>query len=96
MRRVHLFELEDQPWFPKSIRDAGTDFLRFVAEVANPYRSVVPRLRKAPIATGSQSIVDLCSVGAGPIVAIQKDLAGSGCEILVTMTCCTFLRNRSR
>ena len=86
MRRVHLFELEDQPWFPKSIRDAGTDLLRFVAEVAKPYRSVVPRPRKALIATGSQSIVDLCSGGAGPIVAIQKELAGSGCEILVTMT----------
>lgn len=86
MRRVHLFELEDQTWFPKTIRDAGTDFLRFVAEVAKPYRAVFPRLRKALIASGSQNILDLCSGGAGPIVAIQNDLAGSGCEILVTMT----------
>lgn len=86
MSRVHLFELEDQPWFPKAIRDAGTDFLRFVAEVAKPYRPVVPRLHRALTATGSQSILDLCSGGAGPIVAIQEELAGSGFEIPVTMT----------
>ena len=86
MRRVHLFELEDQSWFPDSIRDAGTDFLRFVAEVAKPYKSVVPRLRKAIAATESQGILDLCSGGAGPILAIQEELAGIGCEIPFTMT----------
>ena len=86
MRRVHLFELEDQSWFPKSIRDAGTDFLRFVAEVARPYKKIVPRLRNALTATGSQGILDLCSGGAGPIVAIQEELADSGYEIPVTMT----------
>lgn len=86
MRRIHLFELEDQPWFPKTIRDAGTDFLRFVAEVVKPYSPVVPRLRRAITATGSDSILDLCSGGAGPILAIQEELAAGGLEIPVTIT----------
>jgi hypothetical protein len=30
MQRIHLFELEDFSWFPKPIRDGGTDVLDFV------------------------------------------------------------------
>ena len=86
MRRVHLFELEDQSWFPKAVRDVGTDFMRFVAEVAQPYRAIIPRLRRALASTGSHSILDLCSGGAGPIVAIQDQLAARGCKVPVTLT----------
>ena len=35
MNRVHLFELEDQPWFPRVFRDAGTAYLEFAARVAS-------------------------------------------------------------
>ena len=83
---MHLFELEDQTWFPKAIRDAGTDFMRFVAEVAKLYGSVVPRLGRALTATGSQEILDLCSGGAGPVISIRDALAASGCTVPVTLT----------
>ena len=86
MRRFHLFELEDQSWLPKSIRDAGTDYMRFVAEVAKPYRAMVPRLQRALESMGSPEILDLCSGGAGPIVAIQDQLADVGCKVPVTLT----------
>ena len=43
MGRIHLFELEDQTWFPKPIRDAGTDFLRFMTEAGNSYGPIVSR-----------------------------------------------------
>ncbi len=86
MRRLHLFELEDQSWFPESIRDVGTDYMRFVAEVAKPYRAMVPRLQRALASTGSAGILDLCSGGAGPIVAIQDELAAGGCKVPVTLT----------
>jgi hypothetical protein len=29
MRRMHLFEIEDQSWCPRAVRDAMTDYLRF-------------------------------------------------------------------
>ncbi len=84
--RLHLFELEDQSWFPRTIRDAGTDFMRFVAEVAKPYATVVPRLGRAITATGSKAILDLCSGGAGPVIAIGDALAARGCQLPVTLT----------
>ena len=37
MARMQLFELEDMPWLPASLRDAGTDFLRTLMALAKPY-----------------------------------------------------------
>ena len=86
MGRVHLFELEDQSWFPNPIRDAGTDFMRFMADAANPYRPIVPRLRQALADTGSREILDLCSGAAGPIIGIREQLAAAGCPVSITLT----------
>ena len=86
MRRIHLFELEDQSWFPKSIRDAGTDFMRVFAEVVKPYRAVVPRLRRAISRSGSQEILDLCSGGSGPVIFIRQELAADGVAVPATLT----------
>ena len=33
MRCMHLFELEDQPWFPATLRDAGTGYISAVDEI---------------------------------------------------------------
>ena len=57
--RIHLFELEDQRWFPDAIRDAGTDFIRFVAEIWNPYKPIIQLLSRALDETGSRKILDL-------------------------------------
>jgi hypothetical protein len=84
--RLHLFELEDQSWFPRVIPDAGTDFMRFVAEVAKSYGTVVARLERALGTTGSQEILDLCSGGAGPVMAIRDALAAGGNQVPVTLT----------
>ena len=86
MGRLHLFELEDQSWFPRTIRDAGTDFMRFFAEVVNPYRPVIPRLQRALTESRSSRILDLCSGGSGPVVDIRGQLASNGCEVPVTLT----------
>ena len=86
MRRIHLFELEDQSWFPRAIRDAGTDLMCFFAEFVNPYRAVVPRLRRAMATTGSDGILDLCSGGSGPVVTIHQELAATGVAVPATLT----------
>jgi len=86
VRRIHLFELEDQTWFPAQIRDAGTDFVRFISDVGNPYLSIVPRLKDVLIKTDSQEILDLCSGGGGPLVGIREQLVAAGCEVSVTLT----------
>ena len=47
MKRLHLFEIEDQRWLPASIRDAGTDHLGFMLESTKVYRPIIPKLRDA-------------------------------------------------
>ena len=34
--RLHLFELEDQSWFPTTIRDLATDYIRFLVRAREP------------------------------------------------------------
>lgn len=86
MRRIHLFELEDQRWLPKSIRDAGTDFLRFVAEAGNAYGPIVSKLKQALVKTESKQVLDLCSGGGGPVVGVYQRLIEAGCEVEFTLT----------
>ncbi len=86
MARMQLFELEDMPWLPDSLRDAGTDFLRTLMALARPYARVVPRLAKAVEASGATSIIDLCSGGGGPVAHVRKGLAEAGCDVPFTMS----------
>jgi hypothetical protein len=77
MRRLHLFEWEDQPWLPAVFRDFITDHLRYTH--AEPMRrpinlAIARRLRGLLEQTGSHRIIDLCSGAAGPIVAISRIL----------------------
>lgn len=74
MRRRHLIELEDLPWFPASIRNGITDFLEFAVVSSNLYRPVVARLDRALLDSQSARILDLCSGGGGPWKRLRRDL----------------------
>ena len=74
MQRRHLFEWNDQPWLPKSLRDTLTDYLQFVIQHAATYAPVVSLLRRAIAESGTHQIVDLCSGGAGPWPSIYAEL----------------------
>lgn len=76
MRRIHLFELEDQPWFPSVLRRNMTDFLAFVASLSDaPYREFVRRLKVAMEAIGERRLLDMASGGSGPVRPIVRLLA---------------------
>jgi hypothetical protein len=66
LKRLHLIEIEDQPWCPAAVRDGGTDYLKFVLAKMQPYRSIAPRLASAIERTGATTIIDLCSGAGGP------------------------------
>jgi len=73
MRRLHLFEFEDQPWFPPLVRACMTDFLAYMGGLsyaALPYRAFAERLSVAMERTGDDTIVDLCSGSGGPALTI--------------------------
>ncbi len=66
MGRLHLFEIQDQPWCPRRWRDCMTELMRFSIDVLAVYDPILPKLRLLMERAGSHRIVDLCSGGAGP------------------------------
>ncbi|KAA5548686.1 class I SAM-dependent methyltransferase [Adhaeribacter rhizoryzae] len=74
-KRYHLFEFEDQPWFPDFLRQNMMDFLRFSISKLGVYEPVVPLLAELFHKSKQPSILDLCSGGGGGIQGIQQLLA---------------------
>lgn len=85
MGRVQLFEIEDQAWCPKAIRDAATDYLQFSQRISTPYAPVIPRLRDIVAHSGGE-VVDLCSGGAGPWPDILRAFAEAHTPVRVMLT----------
>lgn len=72
---MHLFELEDQPWFPRLIRAYMQDHLRFMGDWSGPaYKGFAEKLRGAMERVGQHEIVDLCSGGGGPVKTLLRML----------------------
>lgn len=87
MRRFHLIEIHEQPWCPRAIRDAATDFMQFATNVASVYRVVVPRLAHGIHETKGHQVVDMCSGGGGPWLDLYREAATSdGSTITITLT----------
>ena len=64
--RLHLFDLEDQLWFPATIRDLAGDYIHFVENKFALHRSAVRLMAEALQLTKVDHVVDLCSRGSGP------------------------------
>jgi hypothetical protein len=74
MARVHAPELEDEPWFPRPLRDSLTAFLRVSSEKLGVFDAAGPVLREVIERSGTKRVVDLCSGGGGPLLSILDDL----------------------
>jgi hypothetical protein len=86
MPRLHLFEWEDFPWFPAVLRDAATAYLRRAVEVTGQADRLAPKLAEAVRRARAERIVDLCSGGAGPMVALARALETQEARVPVTLT----------
>ncbi len=86
MPRLHLLELEDQPWFPAVVRDLATDYLQFIQERFRIDRAMTPLIRRGLDDGRTTEIVDLCSGGSGPLLGIVTDLAAEGRKVHATLT----------
>lgn len=72
--RFHLFELEDFAWYPNVIRENQTDYLRFLMELFDVFKAVIPVFEQAVQQTKPDQIVDLCSGGGGSMMIFRKYL----------------------
>jgi hypothetical protein len=86
MRRLHLFELEDQAWFPSVIRDLATDYLQFIQTRFRLDRAMAPLVGRTLDETRLDRIVDLCSGGSGPLLLLVRDLAANGRHVTAMLT----------
>jgi hypothetical protein len=84
--RLQMFELEDLPWFPRTIRDLATDYLQFMETRFALHKPVVPLLRRALEESNAARIIDLCSGGGGPVLSIYEALIAAGISVPFTLT----------
>jgi SAM-dependent methyltransferase len=74
MKRIHLFEFEDQKWFPSILRNYGTDFLQFLSNKTKMYKPIIPILKELLDRTNHNQIVDLGSGGGGGLIWLNGEL----------------------
>ena len=72
MKRLHLFEFEDQAWFPENIRNYMTDYLQAVANSFRLYDDILPILKKGIEKSTNKQIIDLASGGGGGWLSIAS------------------------
>jgi len=86
MGRIHLFEFEDQKWFPSFLRNYGTDFLQFLSNKTKMYKPIVPLLEKAMENSGTNQIIDLGSGGGGGLIWLNKELKKNNAKLKILLT----------
>jgi len=86
MRRIHLFEFTDLPWYPQIFRRIQTDYLQFVATLGSGHKNLIPLFTKAMQHAGTTEIVDLCSGGTGPWMRLQEQFKQAGLSVSIKLT----------
>lgn len=86
MKRFHALEWEDLQGFPKSWRDYGTDFLKFIATKFNIYKPILPLIQKCLEKSGQKHWVDLASGGGSGLICLAKDLKKDNPYLKITLT----------
>ncbi len=85
MRRQRWFEIHDQPWFPRFLRDLVTEALETIWNQNRTYHPIAERLREAVADSRTERVVDLCSGGGGPWAGLYDEVsAGRDLEVLLT------------
>lgn len=87
MGRLHLFEIEDQKWCPRFIREATTDILSVIFNMLHIYEPAYQKIHEVLSKTNTKTIVDCCSGSAGPIRHLRNYLNKTGNDsVTITLT----------
>lgn len=86
MARLHLFEFEDQSWFPAFLRNPMTDYLQHVTNLFDFYKPVLDVLKRGIEAGGGRQMVDLASGGGGGLIKLSDHLTEAIPGLKIHMT----------
>jgi len=88
MKRIHLFEFEDQSWFPGFLRSSLTRLIVVMHRIFGTAKTVSELLEELLLKTGRNQIVDLCSGSSGPMVDAINQLREKEkfADVRLTMT----------
>ena len=86
MGRIHLFEFEDQNWFPNFLRNYETDFLQYLSNKTKMYQSIVPIIEKGLKKSKTNQIVDLGSGGGGGLIWLNSELKRNIPDLKILLT----------
>jgi hypothetical protein len=78
MKRIHLFEFEDMPWFPDWIRVLMTKYIMTFHKVLGTAGLLEELVEKGLQKSEAQMILDLCSGSGGPMLEVASKLRSSG------------------
>lgn len=74
MKRIHLFEFEDQDWFPSWLRECIMRLIIVMHDILDSDEKVAKLLAGTLKETHSSTIVDLCSGSGGPMPDVLQIL----------------------
>ncbi|MDO5969677.1 hypothetical protein Q4Q35_07645 [Flavivirga aquimarina] len=86
MGRIHLFEFEDQKWFPAFLRNYGTDFLQFLSNKTKLYKPIIPIIKKGLDKSDLNQITDLGSGGGGGLIWLNSELKKDIPDLKIVLT----------
>lgn len=69
--RLHLFELTDQAWCPRALRDHLTDYLATVVDRMGIFDPAADVIARGLEASGLDEVLDLASGGGGPLARLR-------------------------
>lgn len=81
--QLHLFEFEDQPWFPTILRDYQTDFLGFVSDMTRIYLPAESTLSGLK-GTTSGTVMDIASGNGRAAIGATRFLRQQGWKLLLS------------
>ncbi len=74
MKRIHLFEFEDYPWFPNMLRTCMTRYIMAFHKLLGSAEELSELIARAFKHTKSHKVIDLCSGAGGPMLEVIQIL----------------------
>lgn len=75
MKWPRLFEIEDQRWLPRLLRNQMTDALRYLIIEMKIYAPIIPEFLWVMQQSQTKNVVDLCSGGSGPWEYLIREIS---------------------